>query len=60
MYVHVFMYILQTDGASACLIMSEAKAKELGLKPKAYLRDFTYVAQVRSADITIARSRRLE
>ncbi|XP_035451695.1 trifunctional enzyme subunit beta, mitochondrial [Spodoptera frugiperda] len=34
-----------TDGASACLVMSEAKAKELGLKPKAYLRDFTYVAQ---------------
>ncbi|XP_026332638.1 trifunctional enzyme subunit beta, mitochondrial [Hyposmocoma kahamanoa] len=34
-----------TDGASACVIMSEAKAKELGLKPKAYLRDFTYVAQ---------------
>lgn len=34
-----------TDGASACLIMPEAKAKALGLKPKAYLRDFTYVAQ---------------
>lgn len=34
-----------TDGASACLIMSEAKAKELGLKPKAYLRDFVYVSQ---------------
>ncbi|XP_013137980.1 PREDICTED: trifunctional enzyme subunit beta, mitochondrial [Papilio polytes] len=34
-----------TDGASACLIMSESKAKELGLKPKAYVRDFTYVAQ---------------
>lgn len=34
-----------TDGASACLIMTEAKAKELGLKPKAYLRDFTYVSQ---------------
>lgn len=34
-----------TDGASACLVMTEAKAKELGLKPKAYLRDFTYVAQ---------------
>lgn len=34
-----------TDGASACLIMSEAKAKELGLKPKAYIRDFTYVSQ---------------
>jgi len=25
--------------------MSEAKAKALGLKPKAYLRDFVYVAQ---------------
>ncbi|KAK9892260.1 hypothetical protein WA026_019061 [Henosepilachna vigintioctopunctata] len=34
-----------TDGASAALIMPEAKAKQLGLKPKAYLRDFTYVAQ---------------
>lgn len=34
-----------TDGASACLVMTEAKAKELGLKPKAYLRHFTYVAQ---------------
>jgi len=34
-----------TDGASACLVMSEAKAKELGFKPKAYIRDFTYVSQ---------------
>ncbi|XP_063708465.1 trifunctional enzyme subunit beta, mitochondrial [Culicoides brevitarsis] len=34
-----------TDGASACMIMTEAKAKELGLKPKAYLRDFLYVSQ---------------
>lgn len=34
-----------TDGSSACVIMSEAKAKELGLKPKAYLRDFTFVSQ---------------
>ncbi|KAG8240434.1 hypothetical protein J437_LFUL003148 [Ladona fulva] len=34
-----------TDGASACIIMTEAKAKELGLKPKAYLRDFIYVSQ---------------
>lgn len=25
--------------------MTEAKAKELGLKPKAYLRDFVYVSQ---------------
>lgn len=33
-----------TDGASACLIMTEEKAKQLGLKPKAYLRNFTYVA----------------
>lgn len=31
-----------TDGASACLLMSEEKAKEMGYKPKAYLRDFIY------------------
>ena len=35
----------QTDGASACLLMSEEKALALGLKPKAYLRDFVYVSQ---------------
>ena len=34
-----------TDGASAALIMTEEKAKQLGLKPKAYLREFTYVSQ---------------
>jgi len=31
-----------TDGASACLIMSEEKSKQLGYKPKAYLKDFIY------------------
>lgn len=31
-----------TDGASACLIMSEEKAKQKGYKPKAYLKDFIY------------------
>ncbi|XP_022687811.1 trifunctional enzyme subunit beta, mitochondrial-like isoform X2 [Varroa jacobsoni] len=34
-----------TDGGSACLIMAEEKAKAMGFKPKAYLRDFIYVAQ---------------
>lgn len=34
-----------TDGASACLLMSEAKAQELGITPKAYLNEYTYVAQ---------------
>uniref|UniRef100_T1J083 Trifunctional enzyme subunit beta, mitochondrial n=1 Tax=Strigamia maritima TaxID=126957 RepID=T1J083_STRMM len=34
-----------TDGASASLIMTEEKAKALGFKPKAYLRDFVYVSQ---------------
>ncbi|MDZ7716190.1 MAG: acetyl-CoA C-acyltransferase [Balneolaceae bacterium] len=34
-----------TDGASATLIMEEQTALELGLKPKAYLRNYTYVAQ---------------
>lgn len=32
-----------TDGAAATLIMSEEKALSLGLKPKAYLRTWTYV-----------------
>lgn len=31
-----------TDGASACLVMSEEKAKASGFKPKAYLRDYVY------------------
>jgi len=34
-----------TDGASAALIMSEERALQLGLKPKAYLRNFIYVSQ---------------
>jgi acetyl-CoA acyltransferase len=34
-----------TDGASAALIMSEEKALKLGLKPKAYIRDYVFVAQ---------------
>lgn len=33
-----------TDGATACLIMTETKAKEMGLKPKAYLRQHMYVS----------------
>ncbi|XP_065843295.1 trifunctional enzyme subunit beta, mitochondrial-like [Oscarella lobularis] len=34
-----------TDGATAALIMTEDKAKALGFKPKAYLREFVYVSQ---------------
>eukprot|EP00045_Choanoeca_perplexa_P005640 m.47449 g.47449 ORF g.47449 m.47449 type:complete len:457 (+) comp13224_c0_seq1:337-1707(+) len=34
-----------TDGASACLLMTESKAKELGYKPLAYLSNFSFVAQ---------------
>lgn len=34
-----------SDGASAALIMTEEKALQLGLTPKAYLRNFTYVSQ---------------
>lgn len=34
-----------TDGASAAFITTEEKARQLGLKPKAYLRQFTYVSQ---------------
>ena len=31
-----------TDGAGAMLVMLESKAKELGIKPLAYVRDFAY------------------
>lgn len=34
-----------TDGASAGLVMSQAKAKELGLKPKAIIKDYIFVSQ---------------
>lgn len=34
-----------TDGASAVLLMSEAKAKQLGYKPLAYLREHVFVSQ---------------
>ncbi|MEE9373467.1 MAG: acetyl-CoA C-acyltransferase [Saprospiraceae bacterium] len=34
-----------TDGASAVLLMSEAKAKELGLKPKVEVVDFVFTGQ---------------
>ena len=34
-----------TDGASACLITTEEKAKQMGWKPKAYLREMTFVSQ---------------
>jgi len=34
-----------TDGASACLIMTEESALAKGLKPKAYLRNFVYASQ---------------
>ncbi|CAG2107921.1 unnamed protein product [Medioppia subpectinata] len=33
-----------TDGASATLLMSERKAKSLGLKPQIYIKDYIYVA----------------
>lgn len=33
-----------TDGAAASLLMSESKAKELGFKPWAYLRDWSFKA----------------
>ena len=33
-----------TDGAAAMLVMRESKAKELGLEPLGYLRDYAYAA----------------
>jgi len=34
-----------TDGAAACLLMSEEKAKELGLTPKVEIVDFVFTGQ---------------
>ncbi|MEM8893164.1 MAG: acetyl-CoA C-acyltransferase [Bacteroidota bacterium] len=34
-----------TDGAAAVLLMSESKAKELGLTPKAYIKAYTFTGQ---------------
>jgi acetyl-CoA acyltransferase len=34
-----------TDGASASFIMEEQRALELGLKPKAYIREYNFVSQ---------------
>lgn len=34
-----------SDGASACLLTSAERAKQLGWSPKAYLRDYVYVSQ---------------
>lgn len=34
-----------TDGAAVVLLMSEEKAKELGLKPKAYIHNYTFTGQ---------------
>lgn len=39
------LFYFQTDGASACLICTEEKAKKMGWKPRAYLRDFVYTSQ---------------
>ena len=41
-----------TDGASACLLMTEEKAKAMGFKPKAYLRAYTYVSQDPKVSLT--------
>merc|ERR550519_1683169 len=34
-----------SDGATACLLMRRSKAEQLGLKPKAILREFAYASQ---------------
>lgn len=34
-----------TDGASASFIVEEQKARELGLKPKVYIREYNFVSQ---------------
>lgn len=45
-----------TDGASASLIMSEKKALELGYKPLAYLRDWSFYACDPFEELLLVRS----
>lgn len=45
-----------TDGASASLIMSEEKALELGYKPLAYLRDWSFYACDPFEELLLVRS----
>ncbi|AXI04132.1 acetyl-CoA C-acyltransferase FadI [Aquirhabdus parva] len=40
-----------TDGASAVLLMSEAKAKALGLEPIGYIRSFAFAAKTPKDDL---------
>ena len=40
-----------TDGASAVLLMSEAKAKELGYEPIGYIRSFAFAAKTPKDDL---------
>lgn len=40
-----------TDGASAVLLMSEAKAKELGYQPIGYIRSFAFAAKTPKDDL---------
>lgn len=42
-----------TDGAGINLLMSEEKAKELGLKPEVYIKDFLYTAIDPKEDLLI-------
>jgi acetyl-CoA acetyltransferase family protein len=43
-----------TDGASITLLMSEKKAKKLGLVSKAYIKDFIYIAIDPKEDLLIS------
>lgn len=45
LFLSTFSCYLQTDGAAACMLMTEERAKAMGLKPKVFIRDFIYVAQ---------------
>lgn len=45
-----------TDGASAVLLMSEKKAKKLGLHPLAYLKAYAYTAQMIETELLLGPS----
>lgn len=48
--ISIIMFVYQSDGGSAVLLMEESKAKAMGYKPKAYLRFVNLATSIRLAD----------
>ena len=48
-YIYIYLFIpssFLSDGATACLLATESRAKQLGLAGKAIIRSYAYASQV--------------